>query len=63
MLTKKQRTEYARAIGKMGGAARSKNLTAKQRSDSARQAVQARWAKYRAAKPKPPSTKRRRKTK
>jgi hypothetical protein len=31
--------------GKKGGPARAANLTAKQRSESARKAVQARWAK------------------
>jgi hypothetical protein len=32
-------------IGRMGGQARAKNLTKKQRSESARLAAQARWAK------------------
>lgn len=36
--------------GKKGGPARAAKLTAKQRSESARKAVQARWAKVREAK-------------
>ena len=31
--------------GKIGGSMRAANMTAKQRSESARKAVQARWAK------------------
>jgi hypothetical protein len=31
--------------GKLGGAARAANMTAEERSESARKAVQARWAK------------------
>jgi hypothetical protein len=34
-----------RAGGKIGGAMRAANMTAKQRSESARTAVQARWKK------------------
>lgn len=33
------------ALGRKGGKARVKNLTAKERSEAARKAVQARWAK------------------
>jgi hypothetical protein len=33
------------ALGRKGGEARAKNLTAAQRSDSARKAVAARWEK------------------
>lgn len=33
-------------IGAKGGAARAANLTEQQREDSARSAVEARWAKY-----------------
>lgn len=33
------------ALGRKGGEARAKNLTAAQRSDSARKAVEARWEK------------------
>ncbi len=36
---------YMARIGKNGGAARAKALTAAERSDSARRAAQARWAK------------------
>jgi len=35
----------AREMGRRGGNARAKNLTAEQRSESARKAVRARWAK------------------
>jgi hypothetical protein len=37
--------KMGRKGGKLGGAARAANMTAKERSDSARKAVQARWAK------------------
>jgi hypothetical protein len=37
--------EMGRQGGQIGGAARAANMTAKQRSESARKAVQARWAK------------------
>ena len=36
---------HAVALGRKGGTARAKNLTAKQRSEGARKAVLARWAK------------------
>jgi hypothetical protein len=36
--------------GLRGGPARASKLTPEQRSESARKAVQARWAKYKAAK-------------
>jgi hypothetical protein len=38
--------------GKIGGKARAAKMTAKQRSDAARLAVLARWAKARKGKPK-----------
>lgn len=45
----KEMREYLAKIGKkggqVGGAARAANMTPAQRSDSARKAVQARWAK------------------
>jgi hypothetical protein len=41
-------TEFAR----MGGKALAKKLTKKQRSDSARRAAQARWAKKKPSDPK-----------
>jgi hypothetical protein len=37
--------KMGRKGGKIGGKARAKKLTAEERSDSARKAVQARWAK------------------
>jgi hypothetical protein len=36
------------ALGRKGGQARAKKLTSEERSDSARKAVEARWAKQRA---------------
>ena len=41
--------KMGRKGGKIGGAARAANMTAKQRSESARRAVQARWAQKKAA--------------
>ena len=38
------------SIQSLGGFARAAKLTAKERSDSARKAIEARWAKVRAAK-------------
>jgi len=38
-------------IGRKGGEARARNLTPKQRSQAARQAVQARWDRYYAEHP------------
>jgi hypothetical protein len=43
MARKKQMT--AQEMGKKGGTQRAKNLTKQQRSESARKAVLARWAK------------------
>jgi hypothetical protein len=43
-------TEYFAKISKMGGKARAKNLTPKQRSASARKAAKARWAKAKRTK-------------
>ena len=40
--------KMGRKGGKIGGAARAANMTAKQRSESARRAVEARWAKQKA---------------
>jgi hypothetical protein len=37
--------EFFRKKGQLGGKRRAANLTAEQRSDQARKAVQARWAK------------------
>ena len=40
--------KMGRKGGKLGGAVRAANMTAEQRSESARKAVQARWAKKKA---------------
>jgi hypothetical protein len=40
-------SEHLSRLGKKGGAARAKKLTSEERSDSARKAVEARWAKRR----------------
>jgi hypothetical protein len=40
--------------GKKGGAARAANMTDEQRSESARNAVLARWSKAKAQPPNPP---------
>jgi len=37
-------------MARMGGKARAKKMTKQERSDSARKAIQARWAKAKAAK-------------
>ena len=41
------------ALGRKGGRATAKKLTPEQRSEIARKAVNARWAKYRAGKTEP----------
>lgn len=41
--------KMGRKGGKLGGSVRAANMTAEQRSESARKAVQARWAKKKAA--------------
>ncbi|MGA2877874.1 MAG: hypothetical protein ABSG13_02890 [Bryobacteraceae bacterium] len=41
--------EYFAKFGKQGGKKRAANMTAEQRSDVARRASQARWARKRAA--------------
>ncbi len=38
------------ALGKKGGVARNAKMTAEQRSEAARKAVNARWARHRARK-------------
>jgi len=40
--------KMGRKGGKLGGAVRAANMTAEERSESARKAVQARWAKKKA---------------
>jgi hypothetical protein len=44
------KNKYAVALGKKGGKARAKSMTAKERSEAAKSAVEARWAKTRAEK-------------
>jgi hypothetical protein len=39
------KSRAAQELGRKGGIARAKAMSAKERSDSARKAVQARWAK------------------
>jgi len=50
-MAKKRKNPYAVALGrrggKKGGPARAGNMTAAQRIESARNAVNARWARYR----------------
>ncbi len=50
-MTEEEKSEAARLLGKLGGAkggkTRAKNMTAKERSESARKAAKARWAKKR----------------
>jgi len=54
-MARKRKNPYAVALGrkggKKGGPARAANMTAEQRSESARNAVQVRWVKEMAAKP------------
>jgi hypothetical protein len=38
-------SEYLARLGKKGGQARAKKMTAEERSDAARKAVEARWAR------------------
>jgi hypothetical protein len=49
--------EFFRKKGRIGGRRRAENLTAEQRSDQARKAVQARWAKQAAKSSKKKGTK------
>jgi hypothetical protein len=44
-MTIKKKDPAAVALGKKGGQARAANMTKKERSEAARQAVNARWAK------------------
>jgi hypothetical protein len=45
MVTKQEIRDYFAKFGKQGGKATARNRTAEQRSEAARKAVQARWAK------------------
>lgn len=51
-MAKKRKDPYAVAFAKKGGKARAAKLTAEQRSEIARNAVQARWKKAKAGKSK-----------
>jgi hypothetical protein len=50
-MTEEEKREAARLLGKLGGAkggrTRAKNMTPEERSESARKAAKARWAKKR----------------
>lgn len=52
-MAKKRKNPYAVALGRKGGLkggpARAATMTAKERSESARKAVEARWAKEKAS--------------
>jgi len=56
-MAKKRKNPYAVALGrkggKKGGPARAANMTPEERSESARNAVLARWAKEKAEKQRP----------
>jgi len=55
-MNKKRKNPYAVALGrrggKIGGRARAANMTPEERSEAARIAVLARWARYRESHPK-----------
>jgi hypothetical protein len=51
MIKKKEKDANAVALGRKGGKARLLKLTPEQRSDLARKAVTARWAKAKKQKP------------
>lgn len=51
MNIKKEKDPNAVALGRKGGKARLQKLTPEQRSDFARRAVKARWAKAKKQKP------------
>jgi hypothetical protein len=42
------KNKHAVALGRKGGKARAENMTARERQEGARKAVQARWAKAKA---------------
>lgn len=56
LVVQKRKNPYAVALGrkggKKGGPARAANMTPEERSESARNAVLARWARQQAGKPK-----------
>jgi hypothetical protein len=43
MVNRKERSEYAAALGQRGGQTRAKNLSPEERTESARNAAKARW--------------------
>jgi hypothetical protein len=47
MASKQEIRDYFAKFGKEGGKTRARNMTAQQRADAARKAVEARWAKRR----------------
>jgi hypothetical protein len=49
--------KFFRKTGRVGGLKRAENMTPEQRSEQARKAVQARWAKVKAAKKSAKTTK------
>ena len=51
MTNKKEKDPNAVALGRKGGKARLQKLTSEQRSDIARRAVTARWARAKKQKP------------
>jgi hypothetical protein len=53
MVKKKDKDPHAVALGRKGGKARIEKMTPERRSEIARKAVLARWAKYRKDQQKP----------
>jgi hypothetical protein len=51
MIMKKEKDPNAVALGRKGGKARLQKLTPEQRTDIARKAVRARWARAKKQKP------------
>jgi hypothetical protein len=47
----KKKNKHAADMGRAGGQMRARNLTARQRSDSARKAAEARWAEEKSRPP------------
>jgi general stress protein YciG len=53
MVKKKDKDPHAVALGRKGGKARIEKMTPERRSEIARKAVLARWAKYKKDQQKP----------
>ena len=51
MVKKSEKDPHAVHLGRLGGKARTQKLTAEQRSDLARKAARARWAKTKKKQP------------